>query len=71
MMTADKTDGGAVPPTTHFAIRACCLICGHAGIDMENKTFSKPAMCTRAIDNHCDDFTMRDFGYPVRKVEVK
>ena len=65
-MTADKKDGGAVPPTTHYAIKPCCLICGEA----------IPEAGEDCIGNElgggigCKTFTLRDFGYPVRTVEV-
>ena len=74
-MTADKTDGGAVPPTTHYAIHACCLICAHAA-----HTSTYNTLCTGGkyrgwsqsiMKQGCDDFILRDFGYPVRKVELE
>ena len=68
-MTADNPDGGAVPPTTHFAIRACCLICADV------RTFDGCYYCENGMADDelsiCSDFTLRDFGYPVRTVEVE
>ena len=73
-MTADNPDGGAVPPTTHFAIRECCLICGRAEIETrripEIEIVCPCSEHTRAATQIYGDFTLRDFGYPVRKVEV-
>ena len=65
-MTADNADGGEVPPTTHFAIRACCLICAHGRPDV-GEDCAGDELC---ITNDCDDFKLRDFGYPVRTVDV-
>ena len=74
-MTADNTDGGAVPPTTHYAIKPCCLICGRSIIN-EFSPDDRNAYCAvededNGAEHCCDEFTLRDFGYPVRKVEVE
>ena len=73
-MTEDNEDGGAVPPTAHFAIKPCCLICGRAEIETR-KIPEIEIICpcrehTRAATQICGNFTLRDFGYPVRTVEV-
>ena len=81
MSTADKNDGGAVPPTTHFAIKPCCLICKNSAIytiynsDESAECYNRDAQeyNENEIDilHSCEHFTLRDFGYPVRKVEVE
>lgn len=72
-MTADNADGRAMPPTTHFAIRACCLICGHADHTTHDMTLceNKIGLSQSIIKKGCTDFTLRDFGYPVRTVEME
>ena len=66
-MTADNADGGAVPPTTHFAIKPCCLIC--ADVQFDKGFFCHNGMRGDEL-SICSDFTLRDFGYPVRTVEM-
>ena len=79
-MNPDNEEGGVVPPTTHFAIRACCLICEHGVIDMTPFAANTHATCeidgfVRRVSGNCGgemtEFKLRDFGYPVQKVEVE
>ena len=77
---SSEEEHDAMPPHTHHAIKPCCLICGHGVIDMTPFAANTHATCeidgfVRRVSGNCGgemtEFKLRDFGYPVRTVEVE